>query len=77
MAHLSVLVAEAGQQGMLITVALLFLVVFSIKAGLFLFYWLPGSYSVSPTEIAAILRHYLLRLLYMQLFVPFPLHILP
>lgn len=54
MAHLSVLVAEAGQQGMLITVALLFLVVFSIKAGLFLFYWLPGSYSVPPTEIAAI-----------------------
>ena len=32
----------------------LFLIVFSLKAGLFLFYWLPGSYSVPPTAIAAI-----------------------
>lgn len=54
MAHLSVNVAEVGQQGLLITVALLFLVVFSIKAGLFLFYWLPGSYSAPPTAISAI-----------------------
>lgn len=54
MAHLSLNVDEVGQQGLLITVALLFLIVFSIKAGLFLFYWLPGSYSAPPTAISAI-----------------------
>ncbi|NLB88656.1 MAG: Na+/H+ antiporter subunit D [Syntrophomonadaceae bacterium] len=54
MAHISILVAEAGQEGLLITVALLFLVVFGIKAGLFLFFWLPGSYSAPPTAISAI-----------------------
>ena len=53
-AHLSVRVAEAGQEGMITTVAILFLIVFSLKAGLFLFFWLPGSYSAPPTAIAAI-----------------------
>lgn len=54
MAHLSLRVAEAGQVGLFVPVAILFLIVFSIKAGLFLFYWLPGSYSAPPTVIAAI-----------------------
>lgn len=54
LAHLSVRVTEAGQGGLMTAVALLFLIVFSIKAGLFLFFWLPGSYSVPPTAIAAI-----------------------
>lgn len=54
MAHVSLRVAEAGQAGLLLPVAMLFLIVFSIKAGLFLFYWLPGSYSAPPTVIAAI-----------------------
>lgn len=54
MAHISLRVAEAGQGGLFIPVAMLFLIVFSIKAGLFLFYWLPGSYSAPPTVIAAI-----------------------
>lgn len=53
-AHLSIRVAEAGQDGLLTTVAFLFLIVFSLKAGLFLFYWLPGSYSAPPTAISAI-----------------------
>lgn len=53
-AHLSVRVAEAGQDGLITTISLLFLIVFSLKAGLFLFYWLPGSYSVPPGAIAAI-----------------------
>ena len=53
LAHLSVRVAEVGQNGLLTTVALLFLIVFGIKAGLFLFQWLPGSYSAPPTAIAA------------------------
>jgi len=54
LAHLSIRIAEVGQNGLLTTVALLFLIVFGIKAGLFLFQWLPGSYSAPPTAIAAV-----------------------
>jgi multicomponent Na+:H+ antiporter subunit D len=54
MAHLSVRVAELGQEGLMTTVAILFLMVFSLKAGLLLFFWLPGSYSSPPTAVAAI-----------------------
>jgi multicomponent Na+:H+ antiporter subunit D len=53
-AHLSIRVAEVGQEGLMTTVAILFLIVFSLKAGLFLFFWLPGSYSAPPTAISAI-----------------------
>lgn len=53
-AHLSVRVAEVGQEGLMTTVAILFLIVFSLKAGLFLFFWLPGSYSAPPTAIASV-----------------------
>ncbi len=53
MAHLSVRVAEAGQGGLLTVISFLFLIVFGLKAGLFLFFWLPGSYSAPPTAIAA------------------------
>jgi multicomponent Na+:H+ antiporter subunit D len=39
----------------LITLALLFLTVFGMKAGLFpLFYWLPNSYPILPSPIAAL-----------------------
>ena len=54
MADLSVRVSEIGQDGLLTTVSILLLMVFSLKAGLLLFYWLPGSYSVPPTAVAAI-----------------------
>ncbi|QEY21820.1 MULTISPECIES: Na+/H+ antiporter subunit D [unclassified Psychrobacillus] len=54
MAHLSERVAEAGQDPLLTTIGILFLVVFSIKAGLLLFFWLPGSYSAPPMAIAAL-----------------------
>jgi multicomponent Na+:H+ antiporter subunit D len=54
MAHLSQRIAEVEQHGLLTVVAILFLIVFSLKAGLFLYYWLPGSYSAPPTAIAAI-----------------------
>lgn len=54
LAHLSVRVAEVGQDGLMTTVAILFLIVFALKAGLFLFYWVPGSYSAPPTAIAAV-----------------------
>jgi multicomponent Na+:H+ antiporter subunit D len=53
LAHLSVRVAEVGQSGLMTTVAFLLLIVFALKAGLFLFFWLPGSYSAPPTAIAA------------------------
>lgn len=54
LAHISVRIAEVGQSGFITTVAILFILVFGIKAGLFLFYWLPGSYSVPPTAVSAV-----------------------
>ncbi|WP_424767780.1 Na+/H+ antiporter subunit D [Paenibacillus sp. sgz302251] len=54
MADLSLRVAEAGQEGILNVIAILFMIVFALKAGLLLFFWLPGSYSVPPAVISAI-----------------------
>ncbi|MBS7346031.1 MAG: Na+/H+ antiporter subunit D [Caryophanon sp.] len=54
MAHISSRVMEAGQDPVLTTISLVFLIVFSLKAGLLLFFWLPGSYSVPPTSVAAL-----------------------
>ncbi|ANF95901.1 Na+/H+ antiporter subunit D [Paenibacillus bovis] len=54
MAHLSQRVAEVGQTGILSVIAFLFLIVFSLKAGMFLFFWLPGSYAAPPSVITAI-----------------------
>ncbi|WP_159881421.1 Na+/H+ antiporter subunit D [Paenibacillus puerhi] len=54
MADLSQRVAEAGQTGILNVIALLFLIVFSLKSGLFLFFWLPGSYSAPPAAVTAL-----------------------
>ncbi|WP_336076814.1 Na+/H+ antiporter subunit D [Paenibacillus sp. 203] len=54
MAHLSQRVAEAGQGGVINVIAVLFLIVFALKAGLFLFFWLPGSYSAPPSAIRAL-----------------------
>src|SRR5690606_19239303 len=54
MAHIAERVAEVGQDPLITTVAILFLIVFSIKAGLLLFFWLPGSYIVPPTAVQAL-----------------------
>lgn len=54
MAHLSERIAETGMQGMYIVIALFFMVVFSLKAALFLYFWLPGSYSAPPAAIVAL-----------------------
>lgn len=54
MAHLSERVAEIGQDGLITTVSLLFLIVFGLKSALFLYFWLPGSYSVPAPAIAAL-----------------------
>ncbi|CAM4216463.1 Na+/H+ antiporter subunit D [Paenibacillus alkaliterrae] len=54
MADLSLRVAQAGQDGVLNVIAILFMIVFSLKAGLFLFFWLPDSYSVPPAAVSAL-----------------------
>ncbi|MCI3923641.1 Na+/H+ antiporter subunit D [Paenibacillus sp. TRM 82003] len=54
MAHISERVAEAGQAGVLNVVAVLLLTVFGLKAGLFLFFWLPGSYASPPAVVTAL-----------------------
>jgi len=54
MAHLAQRVAEADQGGILTIVAILLLIVFGLKAGLFLYYWLPGSYAAPPAAIIAL-----------------------
>ncbi|HZG87027.1 Na+/H+ antiporter subunit D [Paenibacillus sp.] len=53
MAHIAERVAEAGQGGALNVIAVLLLVVFALKAGLFLHFWLPGSYGAPPPVVAA------------------------
>src|SRR5690625_4628407 len=53
-AHLSERIAETGQTPLLTVVSLLFLLVFSIKSGLLLYQWLPGSYGTPPTAVAAL-----------------------
>ena len=54
MAHLSERIAASGQTPLLTVISILFLVVFSLKSGLLLYYWLPGSYSAPPAAVAAL-----------------------
>lgn len=54
MAHLSVRVAENGQDSLITVVSFLLLIVFSLKSALFFFFWLPGPYSSPPPVIAAV-----------------------
>lgn len=54
LADLAHKVAEIGQTPLITTVSILFLIVFALKSGLLLFFWLPGSYSVPPTAVAAL-----------------------
>lgn len=54
MAHLAVRVAEVGQGPLLSLIGIIFLLVFSLKAGLLLYFWLPGSYAAPPTAVAAL-----------------------
>jgi multicomponent Na+:H+ antiporter subunit D len=55
MAHLSVRFAEAGPSGMLMVLSMMFFFVFAMKGALFpLYFWLPGSYTVPPTAVAAL-----------------------
>jgi len=54
MAHLSQRIAETEQTPLLTVISLLFLIVFSLKGALLLYQWLPGSYSTTPTAVAAL-----------------------
>ena len=54
MAHIAVRVAEAGQDPMLNTIAFIFLIVFALKAGLLLFFWLPGAYVAPVPAVQAL-----------------------
>lgn len=54
MAHISERIAESGQTPLLTVISIVFLTVFALKAGLLLYFWLPGSYSIAPTAIAAL-----------------------
>lgn len=55
MAHIAERVAELEQVGILNVIAVLFLVVFAMKGGLFpLYFWLPRSYYGPPAAIAAL-----------------------
>lgn len=53
MAHLAQRVAEVGQGGILGAIAVLLLIVFSLKAGLLLFFWLPDAYNAPPAAVRA------------------------
>ncbi|WP_078379230.1 Na+/H+ antiporter subunit D [Sutcliffiella halmapala] len=55
MADISSRVAESGQTGLLTVIAILFLIVFGLKGGIFpLYFWLPGSYQAPPYPITAL-----------------------
>lgn len=55
MADLSVRLAEAEQQGIVTTAALLLATAFGIKAAVFpLFFWLPDSYHTPPAAVTAL-----------------------
>lgn len=54
LADLSLKVSEVGQTPLLTVISILFLLVFSLKSGLLLYQWLPGSYSAPPPAIAAL-----------------------
>ncbi|MBM7714914.1 multicomponent Na+:H+ antiporter subunit D [Bacillus thermophilus] len=54
LAQLSQRIAEAGQTPILTVIGILFLIVFSLKSALLLYFWLPGSYSAPPTAVAAL-----------------------
>ncbi len=55
MADLALKLRNAAQPGLVSTLAVLFLLVFGIKAALFpLFFWLPDSYPASPVVVSAV-----------------------
>lgn len=55
MADISTKIAEINQPGIITTIAVLFLLVFGMKAAIFpLYFWLPGSYAAAPIPVLAL-----------------------
>ncbi|MEO4054341.1 Na+/H+ antiporter subunit D [Solibacillus sp. CAU 1738] len=55
MADISVKIAEINQPGIITTIAVLFLMVFGLKAAIFpLYFWLPSSYAAPPIPVLAL-----------------------
>jgi len=55
MAHISSRISELGAEPIITVLAILFLVVFGLKGGIFpLYFWLPGSYAAPPAPILAL-----------------------
>jgi len=55
MAHLATTLPGAASPGLVLTLAMLFLVAFGIKAAVFpLFFWLPASYHTPPVAVSAV-----------------------
>lgn len=55
MADISVKIAEINQPGILTVIAVLFLLVFGMKAAIFpLYFWLPSAYSAPPIPVLAL-----------------------
>lgn len=62
MADLSTKIGQLQDAGPLVTIFLLFLAVFGVKASMFPFYfWLPDAHSSAPTPISAILSGVLIK----------------
>ncbi|GAK10631.1 Na+/H+ antiporter subunit D [Geomicrobium sp. JCM 19039] len=53
-AHMSMRIAEAGQDGLITTVAIFLMLVFALKAALLMYFWLPGPYGAPPMAISAL-----------------------
>lgn len=55
MAKLAVVLTEAPRQDLIQTIALIFLVGFGVKSGVFpLYFWLPASYHTPPSAVSAL-----------------------
>ena len=55
MADISVKIADINQPGIITTIAVLFLLVFGLKAAVFpLYFWLPSSYAAAPIPVLAL-----------------------
>ncbi|MBD8028563.1 Na+/H+ antiporter subunit D [Ureibacillus sp. Re31] len=55
MADISQKITEINQPGILTVIAILFLLVFGMKAAIFpLYFWLPGAYSAPPVPVLAL-----------------------
>ena len=55
MADISVKIADIQQPGIITTIAVLFLMVFGMKAAIFpLYFWLPSSYAAPPIPVLAL-----------------------